>query len=342
VIRLGLIGFGALAERYYTPALRRLPVVSITAIADPLSARRSAAAARFRQAKIYADHRNLLAQEDVHGILVASPPSTHLSIWNEACGRRLPVFMEKPFVLGGELPRAESSFEAQRSLMVNFNRRFWPVYQRLGELARGGVIGELRGAEMIFQVDPLKWGAATPHRLSQTEGGVLYDLGSHAIDLIPHLLGEEPASVMAQSRNQRWEADHIQLSMEFKSGFRFRCTLAYQSPAQERVVIRGSEGSLWMDNPNMTVHVLSGDSPAYQLAGRCRDIAAIGYRALIRDRSMLRYSIHAALSAFVDSARSGGAFSPGFAAAANNATCLEALAQSAANGGAVELGVSCE
>jgi predicted dehydrogenase len=336
-IRFAVIGFGALAERYYTPAMRRLPAF-ITAVADPLEVRRSAAAALFPMAKTYADYRDLLTLENVDGILVASPPITHLSIWNDASKHGAPVFMEKPFLLGNELSRAESSQTARRLLMVNFNRRFWPEYRRMGELARGGVIGELRSAEMIFHVDALKWRAATPFRLSANEGGVLYDLGSHAIDLIPHLLGEEPVSVLAKTTSQRWEADHVELSMDFSSGFTFQCSLGYQSPAQERLVIRGRKGVLRLDNPNMTVHTLRDGQAPLSRAGRCRDIAAIGYRAFRRDRSMLRYSVHAALAAFIDSLRSGTAFSPNFTAAANNAMWLEAVARSAASGKAVEVG----
>jgi len=336
-IRFALIGFGALAERYYTPAIRRLPA-SIAAVADPFEVRRSAAAAVYPMAKTYADYRELLARENVDGILVASPPTTHLSIWNDASKHGAPVFMEKPFLLGDELSRAESSQRARRLLMVNFNRRFWPEYRRMGELARGGVIGELRSAEMIFHLDALKWRAATPFRFLANEGGVLYDLGSHAIDLVPHLLGEEPVSVLAKTSSQRWESDHVELRMEFSRGFTFQCSLAYQSRGQERLVIRGRKGVLRMDNPNMTVHTLSDDQAPLSPAGRCRDIAAIGYRAFRRDRSMLRYSVHAALAAFIDSLRSGGDFSPNFTAAANNAMWLEAVARSAASGKAVEVG----
>ena len=129
-IRFALIGFGALAERYYRPAIRRLPA-SIAAVADPFEVRRSAAAAVYPMAKTYADYRELLARENVDGILVASPPTTHLSIWNDASKHGAPVFMEKPFLLGDELSRAESSQRARRLLMVNFNRRFWPEYRRM-------------------------------------------------------------------------------------------------------------------------------------------------------------------------------------------------------------------
>ncbi len=338
-IRLGLIGFGALAERYYTPALRRLPSVSLTVIADPHASRRSIAAALFPLARTYVDYRDMLAREEVDGILVAAPPTSHLSIWNDASRMGLPVFMEKPFLLRGELARAENSIQARRLLMINFNRRFWPVYQRMGALARGGSIGELKSAEMIFQVDPIKWRAATPYRLSSNEGGVLYDLGSHAIDLIPNILREKPARVMAKTWSRRWESDQIELNLELNSGFMFRCSLAYQSPAQERIVIHGSEGGLCMDDPNMNLYLINKGATGRGLAGRCHDILTIGYRALRRDHSMLRYSIHASLGAFFGALRIRGAFSPGFDDAANNVIWLEAASKSAACGGSVELGV---
>jgi predicted dehydrogenase len=326
-MQFGLIGFGALAENYYVPALRRLSDASVVAVADSLPARQSAASARLPQAAAYANYEDLLAREKMDGILVATPPSTHLSIWNAAAKRGLPVFMEKPFLLGGELERAESSARARKLLMVNFNRRFWPVYQRLGELVRNGQLGETTSVEMTFQLDVLKWPAVTPYRVSGHDGGVLYDLGSHALDLIPYLLQDEPLSLQAEAHSHRWESDHIEVSMAFRSGLRFRCTLAYQSPTLESVTVRCSRGSLWLDNPNMIVHVRHSGATNKRLSERVHDLLICGYRGLRQDRSLLRYSIQAALAAFVNSLNAGVPFSPGFDEAVQNARLLEAARQ---------------
>jgi predicted dehydrogenase len=46
-LRLGIIGFGRLAQNYYVPAFRRLSQGQVVAIADPLPVRQAAARAWF-------------------------------------------------------------------------------------------------------------------------------------------------------------------------------------------------------------------------------------------------------------------------------------------------------
>src|SRR6266403_1110596 len=118
--KTAIIGFGRLAQIYYTAALRGLPTTEVVAVADPLAVSRAAAATSFPHANIYADYHDLFEREPVDAILVASPPSTHLDIWNEAARRRVAAFIEKPFVLFGELEQVESSPEVRRLLMPNF------------------------------------------------------------------------------------------------------------------------------------------------------------------------------------------------------------------------------
>jgi hypothetical protein len=89
----------------------------------------------------------------------------------------------------------------------------------------------------------------------------------------------------------------------------------------------------------MNVYAINEGAANQRLARRCRDILSIGYRAFRRDQSMLRYSVRAALDAFIRALRSRGAFSPGFADAANNVMWLEAASKSAASGVAVDLTV---
>jgi hypothetical protein len=68
-----------------------------------------------------------------------------------------------------------------------------------------------------------------------------------------------------------------------------------------------------------------------------RDITVLGYRALRRSHSMARYSIHAALNAFVEAVRRGSPFAPGWDEAVRNMRGLEAAQRSARLGKPVPL-----
>jgi predicted dehydrogenase len=144
---MGIAGFGRLARDYYVPAFRALADARLVAVADPLAGSRSVAARRMASLALFADHREMLERAGLDALLVASPPSTHLAIWNAAAAQGLPVFMEKPFVLAGQLGEVG---RGTGSLMLDFNRRFWPTYRRAAEAVQSGAVG--RPVDVHFQL----------------------------------------------------------------------------------------------------------------------------------------------------------------------------------------------
>jgi len=331
LLRIGLAGFGRLARDYYLPAFRTLSGARLVAVADPLPGSRAAAARRLPSLDVYSDHRSMLDRARLDALLVASPPSTHLAIWNDATARELAVFMEKPFVLCGQLDEVVRG-AATSNLMLDFNRRFWPTYRRVGELVRGGVLGRPVAVEFRLHTDVLSWSTVTRHRFSPEEGGILHDLGGHAIDLVADLLADEPETITAQMGNGRWPNDHLQLDLAFPGGSVVRCDLAYADRTCERLSIRGARARLYLLDPNMAIHLERNGARRPRIAARCRDVAMFGYRALLRDRSMSRFSIRSALASFVRAILEGAPFSPGFEDAVRSVRWLETAARSAARG----------
>jgi predicted dehydrogenase len=333
-LRLGLVGFGRLGRQYYVPALRALDGVSVAAVVDPLDASREAAQAMFPGAAIMAGPDALFSRQ-LDGCIVASPPSTHLALWNMAAQAAVPVLLEKPFALRGQLAQAASGSRERPLLMLDLNRRFWPPYRRIRDRTVAGLLGELRLVEIRLHVDIAPWCMVTSHRLLAGEGGVLYDLGSQAIDLARWLTGQEPQQVSASSRTHRWSDDHVLIELGFEGGLQARCDLAYSERAFERVVVEGQCGTLCIRDPNMAIHSsgLQAGHPGHRLTSTVRDLATLCYRGLRRSHSMMRFSVAAAVAAFVDSIRRGAPFSPGFEDAAADTAWLDAAARS------IELGV---
>lgn len=328
--KIGIIGFGRLAQSYYVPALRSLALAEVVAIADPLPASRAAATAEFPRSRTYHDYHDLFEQERdlLDAIIIASPPSTHLAAWNETARRRLPAFMEKPFVLPGELRSVENSPEARRLLMPNFNRRFWPAYRNLRELCAGGRIGIVDHADFTLQIKLQPWLSVTGHRLSPCEGGALYDLASSQLDLIEYIFEEKIAALSAQSKTVEWPDDRVRLRMQLERGLRVSSEVGYARSNCERITIGGSGARIRIENPNTRVHVEPHGSWKNPMAGWLGDTIAFGLKALRPERSMLRYTIRSSLAAFFDALSRGQPFAPGFADAIENANCLEAATRS--------------
>ena len=221
----------------------------------------------------------------------------------------------------------------RRFLMLDLNRRFWPPYQKMREWARAGMVGDVEWVDIHLHVDIRPWCSVTSHRLQSEEGGVLYDLGSQAVDLARWIIGSEPRNVSAARMSTEFGSDHVMVELEFEGGVRAHCDLAYSEPAGERVTIKGTRGEIQLFNPNMAVHFARLGTTGRSAVDLAHDLTVLCYRGLRRSHSMMRYSVAAALAAFANSISYGLPFSPGYEDAVANAVWLDAAARS------MELGV---
>lgn len=336
-LRLGILGFGRLAQNYYVPALRRLGRQLKVCVADPLDSSRAAAIKAFGNVRTYADYRQMLECEQLQAALVATPPSRHLEIWRATTAFGFSVFMEKPFLLPDELDRIETADPAWQNLMINFNRRFWPTYRALGERVADGSLGRVSHARFTLNVDVGKWSTASDHRAQACEGGVLYDLGSQVLDLVFVTFRQRPTEILARRSGSGGLDDRVDLTLRFPDGLIVDCDLAYGRRNRESVMIQGENAVLHLRNPNFLAWVEHNPSPLIRLVRSTVDFAAIGYRGFFRSRSMLRYSVCASLEAFFRTLGTTRPFSTGFVDALRVAVCARAATQSVAQGRAISL-----
>jgi len=284
---LALIGFGRLAQGFYAPILRQHGTWRVAVVADPLPAAREAAARAFPGARLVAEPEAALAASP-EAVLVASPPSTHLAVWNAAAARGVRTFLEKPFVLPGQ--RLEAAADPRGLLTIDFNRRFWPPYQRLRAALASGRIGALERAHFRLSVPLAAWGGAAGHRLDPREGGVLADLGSQLVDLAHWMLGGLTGDLTAQVSPAQ-----ASIAVTRGDGARVRLEVAYARGASERVVLVGARQTLEMRNPNLSIRQGNRSS----LRGLAGDGLAVLPRLLRPARRMTPFTLSAALGAFL-------------------------------------------
>lgn len=327
-LRLGVIGFGRLAQNYYVPALRRMRgEATAVAIADPNLGCRTAANALLPDAGVYDDARAMLDAAAIDAVLVASPPSAHLVALRLLADRpALPAFVEKPLLSPAESADLVPA-DVRPRVMVNFNRRFWPRYRAIADAMRAGRLGKVQAVGIELRVNVERWLSVTQHRVEPGHGGALYDLGSHAIDLAGFLVGARPDAVRAVAHTRRWEHDHVMLTLTFANGVEATCRAAYEPTTRERVVVTGDAGRAFIDDPNRGVHF--GHASA---ATRLSDLFTFAGHAARRYTSMSRSTIELALRSFVDCVRDGRPFEIGFDDGAFNAAALRAAARSIQSG----------
>lgn len=321
-LRTALVGFGRLPELHYVRALAQLRDVAVTCVADPIPARRAAAQNCFRSARIYADLATLLKTEALDSLVVAAPPSAHGEAIRAAIDRRLPLFLEKPFLAPGELIHFQGVASSAIPMMINFNRRFWALYREFRERLRTPGAGSPVHLRIALQVNPRQWKAVTEHRLQLGEGGLLQDLGSQALDLATFLLGQEPVRVRTRFRHRSGHDARASVQLDFPAGSSALCLIAYREKAMEAITAQRNDDSFSIRHPMLGLreNAMNFLSPA----GLAADFLAGARHTVQRRFSMIGATVSSALQHFFWSLRAGTKPDPGWSVAVQSARVLEA------------------
>ena len=217
---VGFIGAGSFARRHLIPLAKRHGLVLDRVVtASGLSATSAAEQFGFRRGACSLEE--LLDDESIGGIVVATRHDMHAAHALSALRRGKAVLVEKPLCLTeaelaeltGELASADAP-----PLLVGFNRRFAPLTEAL----RAHLSGAQGATNAIVRVNAGQLPA--DHWLNDPAvgGGRLLGEGCHFLDLLVHLVGERPLAVAASARHRAGEplqsAQDFSVSVTFADG----------------------------------------------------------------------------------------------------------------------------
>lgn len=195
-MRVGFVGAGAIAQRHLA-ILDRHGDVETTAVCD-IDAPRAEETARTLGATAHSDCESMLDRERLDALFVCTPPASHAAPAVAALQRGLHVYVEKP--LARELSDGRaiiSAWEASGAVCaVGYQWRSLDLLDELRgaldgaapgllvsrsmgptEAARGDLANARSGPQESWFVDP------------EQSGGILFELGSHDVDLQLALAG---------------------------------------------------------------------------------------------------------------------------------------------------------
>ncbi|MFW6066647.1 MAG: bi-domain-containing oxidoreductase [Planctomycetota bacterium] len=194
-VRLGVMGAGAYAGSTLLPTVRACRGVSLVGVATRTGKSAAHAAEKFGFAYATCDWRELLRDDCINAVVVATRHDLHALQVIEAIQAGKHVLVEKPLALSEqELDEIESvaAEHPETLLLVGHNRRFSPAADRLRE-----VFAERRSPMTVaFRVNagpmpPDHW-----HRSEQGGGRWLAE-GSHFVDFAVAMTGLPPQRVSA-------------------------------------------------------------------------------------------------------------------------------------------------
>jgi len=251
MIRFAVLGCGRIG-RMHARNLARHPHAQLVSVFDIVGKSAADTAAELGVTAA-ATVEEVLADQRVEAVLIATSTDTHVPLITAAAKAGKAVLCEKPIDL--DLKRAEACgaeiAPLNATVMIGFNRRFDPSFRAVHSRLQAGEIGTLEQL-VITSRDP----APPPIAYVKVSGGIFRDMTIHDFDLARYMAGDIE-SVYATGGNlidpdigAAGDIDAAMIVLRAKSGALIhinnsrRCAYGYD----QRVEAFGSTGMLQAQN----------------------------------------------------------------------------------------------
>jgi predicted dehydrogenase len=226
-IRVGVAGLG-----YWGPNLARnfaaLPGCELTWCCDVSEAARERYARAFPGARFTGELGDLLADEELDAVVLATPVPTHAALAERVLSAGKHCFVEKPLAQSvADAERAvAAAAESGRVLMVGHLLEYHPGVAKLKEIAQSGELGDIH----YIYSNRLNLGKL------RADENALWSLGAHDVSVVLHLADEEPYELDArgESYTQPGIEDVVFGYLRFPSGRAAHLHLSWRDPHKER------------------------------------------------------------------------------------------------------------
>ncbi len=227
-VSVGVVGLG-----YWGPNLARnfqaIPACELTWCCDRSPTTRERVAARFPGARYADDIEELLADDSLDAVALATPVPTHAELAVRVLQAGKHCFVEKP--LGRSVAEAERAVAAAqaggRTLMVGHLLEYHPGVEKLKELSDSGELGD-----QVFYI----YGNRLNLGQLRADENALWSLGAHDVSVLLYLAGEEPWECVAHGQSYVREGveDVVFCFLRFASGLSAHLHLSWLDPHKER------------------------------------------------------------------------------------------------------------
>ncbi len=200
--------------------------------------------------KAYGSYEEMLLDENVDAVYVATPHSHHFDHMMLCLEHGKHVLCEKSFTVNRQ--QAELIFKTAKEknlfVMEGFWTKFLPIYREVEKVLADGVLGDIRlvtaqygyctGTERgIRKFDP------------QLAGGTLLDIGVYAVGFASMILGYQPKAIETQVRfNDMGTDEFSSILLQYENGAIAQLTTAIQTTMPVLGCIYGSKGYMQIND----------------------------------------------------------------------------------------------
>ncbi|HEY4451409.1 MAG TPA: Gfo/Idh/MocA family oxidoreductase [Solirubrobacteraceae bacterium] len=241
-VRVGVVGLG-----YWGPNLaRNLAAIrgcDLAWLCDASEPARESLRAAFPAAQATAELEDLLADDALDAVVLATPVPTHAELAIAVAQAGKHCFVEKPLATNAaDAERAVAAAQqAGRLLMVGHLLEYHPAVAKLKELIDGQEVGDL----YYIYGNRLNLGKL------RADENALWSLGAHDVSVALHLIGEEPEECLAHGASYVRDGvqDVVFCYLRFPSGIVAHLHLSWLDPHKERrITVVGSRRMATFDD----------------------------------------------------------------------------------------------
>ena len=207
VVNWGIIGCGDVCEVKSGPAFSKVANSKLVAVMRRDVVKAADFARRHRVSRYYGDADQLIGDNEVNAIYIATPPVYHEEYAFRAMKAGKPVYIEKPVTVNSasceRMVAAAERFDVP-AVCAHYRREL-PLYREVRRIVEDGQLGTIRLIDIQLLKAPAKDATQgeTNWRVDPeiSGGGLFYDLAPHQLDILCWIFGK-PLEFDGRSLNQ--------------------------------------------------------------------------------------------------------------------------------------------
>jgi predicted dehydrogenase len=232
-IRIAVVGMGCRGRDWVREVKAAAPAFELAGCVDVNAAALQKASNDFGvlPAQCSLSLEDVLDSGKCDAVIIATPADTHAATCEAALTRKLPVLIEKPFMLQlSDAARLVSLAESNNTpLMVAQNYRYLRSFRNVKRLIDDGALGKV-AMVVCHYYRPFHTMAESLARLSHS---VLWGVSVHHLDALRYVLGTEVTNVVADSFTSPWgrlpRGASLQLMLSMANETRICYSATYES-----------------------------------------------------------------------------------------------------------------
>lgn len=244
VINTALCSFGMSGMLFHAPFISVHPGFNLYAVWERSE---QLAAQSYPGILSYKNLDDMLANENVHLVIVNTPNHTHADYARKALLAGKHVLVEKSFTVTATEAQELMELAAKqgKQLAVYHNRRYDSDFKTVKQVFESGVLGELHAVDFNFCRYKQELSTKKHKEMYIPGAGLLHDLGPHLVDQALHLFGM-PEYVFGRlmiTRPLSVVNDHVEIALFYKNlSVRLQLGLLVKEPLPA-YVLHGKNGS---------------------------------------------------------------------------------------------------